>query len=337
MSWATGCGWGIDFDHYMSYMRGRGPLDTWSALLAVEVARAHLVDGRPLTDLAAEHGISRFRAGRLVQAARAEGWVQISVADPPGIDPGLSRELAALGAGFGVRRVLVTPDAGGRPAMERAAADAIEDGAQAGDVVGLACGYTVNRVVAAIRRLPASEVVQLTGLTAPGNVADSSVETVRRAARLTGQEVRPVYEPMVQPTRALAAERRRHPSLQRAFASWDRLSIALITIGSWDAGESNVFDAAALDAGARQRATREGAVTEFCGHLLDRDGVTVGRTVTSHCLTVPLERLTGTRENVVVVARPERATAVAAALRARIVDTLVVVESAARLLLSEAR
>ncbi|WP_157773480.1 sugar-binding transcriptional regulator [Brachybacterium vulturis] len=311
-------------------------MDTWSALQAIEVARAHLVDGRSLTEIAAELSISRFRAGRLMQAAREQGWVDIRIADPPGLDSGLSRELAELGRVHGVGRVLVTPDEGGRPALERAAADAIEDSAEAGDVVGLACGYTVNRVVSAIRRLPRSEVVQLTGLTAPGSVSDSSVETVRRAARMTEQKVRPVYEPMVQPTAALAAEKQQHPSLVRAFATWDRLRLALITIGSWEAGESNVFDAPALDEGLRQRATREGAVAEFCGHLIDREGKTVAPAVTACCLAVPLERLRATRENVVVVARAERSHAVVAALRAGVADTLVTAEGAARQVLENA-
>lgn len=308
-------------------------MDTWDALDAVEAARLHHLEGVSLTRIAEERGISRFRAARLVQAAREEGWLRIEVVPPAGIDPALTRELAAHVAPFGVERVLVTPQEGGRPALERAAADAVERAAGEGDVLGLACGGTVNRVVSAIRRLPACEVVQLTGLTAPGNVADSSVETVRRAARLAGHEVRPVYEAMVQPSPAVAADRRGHPSLRRAFAAWDRLSLALITIGSWEEGESNLFDSPVLEKHLRRRATRAGAVAEFCGHLLDAEGSPVMEEVTSRCLTVPLPRLLEARERVVVIARPERTRALEAALRAGIVDTLVIVEGAARLLL----
>jgi DNA-binding transcriptional regulator LsrR (DeoR family) len=207
-------------------------MDTWDALLAVEAARLHHLEGRSHTEIAAELGISRFRVRRLILAAREEDWLRITVDPPPGIAPELTRELAAACRPHGVARVLVTPDGGGRPALERAAADAVERAAGDGNVLGLACGRTVNRVVSAIRRLPACEVVQLTGLTAPGEVTDSSVETVRR-------------------------------------------------------------------------------------------------------LTVPLPRLLGARERVVVVARPERARAVAAALRTGMVDTLVIIESAARALLED--
>ena len=308
-------------------------MDTWEALRAVEAARLHHLEGLSLTRIAEQMDISRFRVRRLVEAAREEGWLRITVDPPPGIDPGLTRELSALVAPFGVHRVLVTPDAGGRPALERAAADAVERAAGDGDVLGLACGTTVNRVVSAIHRLPACEVVQLTGLTAPGEVTDSSVETVRRAARLAGHEVRPVYEAMVQPSPTVAADRRGHPSLRRAFAAWDRLSLALITIGSWEAGESNLFDSPTLEEHLRRRATRAGTVAEFCGHLLDEDGSPVMQEVTAHCLTVPLPRLLGARERVVVIARPERSRALAAALRAGMVDTLVIIEGAARRLL----
>jgi DNA-binding transcriptional regulator LsrR (DeoR family) len=310
-------------------------MDTWDALLAVEAARLHHLEGRSHTEIAAELGISRFRVRRLILAAREEDWLRITVDPPPGIAPELTRELAAACRPHGVARVLVTPDGGGRPALERAAADAVERAAGDGNVLGLACGRTVNRVVSAIRRLPACEVVQLTGLTAPGEVTDSSVETVRRAARLAGHEVRPVYEAMVQPSLAVAQDRRRHPSLERAFAAWDRLSLALITIGSWEAGESNLFDSPVLEDRLRRRATLDGAVAEFCGHLLDADGNTVAQEATARCLTVPLPRLLGARERVVVVARPARARAVAAALRTGMVDTLVIIESAARALLED--
>ncbi|MGO1198379.1 MAG: sugar-binding transcriptional regulator [Dermabacteraceae bacterium] len=308
-------------------------MDSWSTLQALEAARQHLGDGRPLTAIAEDLGISRFRAGRLVQAARENGWVQLVIEAPPGIDPELSAQLAAACRPFGVRRVIVVPDADGRPALERAAADAVEDSARAGGVVGFACGRTANRVVSAVRRLPACEVVQLTGLTAPGDVEDSSVETVRRAARLTGREVRPVYEPMVQPSAAVAAERRRHQSLERAFATWDRLDTALITIGSWETGESNVFDSPVLGDALRHRATRDGARAEFCGHLVDAEGQGVAPDVTATCLTVPYTALASATEVVAVVARPQRVPAVRAALRTGIITTLVVIASAARELL----
>lgn len=86
------------------------------------------------------------------------------------------------------------------------------------------------------------------------------METVRRAARPAGHEVRPVYEAMVQPSPAVAADRRGHPSLRRAFAAWDRLSLALITIGSWEEGESKLFDSPVLEEHLRRRATRAGIV-----------------------------------------------------------------------------
>lgn len=308
-------------------------MDTWDRWRAVEAARLHYQEGLPFTAIADRLELTRFRVGRLVATARSEGWVQISITSPPGVDAGLTRALGQFCRDLGIRRVLVTPEEGGRDAMNHAAAEAIEETTMAGDVLGLACGTTVNRVVAAIRRLPACSVVQLTGLTAPGEVADSSVETIRRAARLSSSEVRPVYEPMVQPRRDVAAQRANHPSLRHAFARWDHLTGALITIGAWEAGLSNVFDA--LDDPARRRAARGGAVAEFCGHLVDAEGRKVAPEITARCLTVPLDRLRGAREVTAVAAAPERTPAVRAALRARLIHTLVATEPVARVLLAE--
>lgn len=308
-------------------------LSAWDALTAVRAARLHFEQGLSFTSIGGELGLSRFRVARLVATARRAGWVRIAFEAPPGIEMALSEELEQRVRAHGVQRVLVTAEAGGRAALERATAQAVELTARPGDVIGFACGRTVNGAVSAIRRLPASEVVQLTGLTDPGRVADSSVETIRRAARLSGRDVHPVYEPMVQPTAAVARERARHPSLVRAFARWDRLGCALVTVGAWKAGHSNLFDAELLDDAARHRARRAGAVAEICGHLLDADGHPVLPELTARCLSVPWERLREAREVTVIAARPERAAAVRAALRSGIIRTLVTTEAVARALL----
>jgi DNA-binding transcriptional regulator LsrR (DeoR family) len=309
-------------------------MDSWDSYQAVEAARLHLVEGLSFTQIGETLGASRFRVARLVASARKAGWVEVRVSSPPGVDAGLTREFAELCREQGIPRALVTPDSDGRLALERAAANAVESTTKNGDVVGFACGMTVNRVVAAIRRMPQCEVVQLTGLAYPGRFEDSSVETIRRAARLTGTQVRPVFEPMVQATPVAARQRRTHPSLLRAFARWERITNVLLTMGAWVPGESNVYDAEALEDAVRKRATHAGAVAELCGHLLDADGRVVAEEITARCLTVPLERLLAAREVIAVAARPERSAAVRAAMRTDLITTLVATEGVARSLLS---
>lgn len=309
-------------------------LSSWESLVAVTAARRHLVEGVPLTAIAAELGVSRFKAGRLVQHAREAGWVRIEVTPPPGIETDLSRRLAERTAELGVRRALVTTEAAGRDALDRAAAEAVEAITGAGDVLGLACGRTVNRVVAAIRRLPRCAIVQLTGLAAPLGVRDSSVETVRRAAHLSGHGALPVYEPMLQPSARVAAARLGHPALSQAFARWEHLTVALITVGAWERGLSNVFDSPGLDEADRVRTTQAGAVAEICGHLLDGGGhVLCGDDVTARCLAVPWERLRDAREVIAIAADPARSHAVVAALLSGVVSTLVTGEETALALL----
>lgn len=305
----------------------------WESLRAAEAARLHHVEGLGVAEVAERLGVSRFKAGRLLRTARELGMVRVEIVPPPLADPVRSAALLRRYGPYGVRSVLVVPAAAGRTALERAAAEAVEEAARPGDVLGLACGRTVNRVVSALRRLPDCDVVQLTGLAVPGDVSDSSVETIRRAARLTRSTAVPVYVPMVLPTLAEARALREQPSLVRAFGRFSRLSVALITVGAWRAGDSNLYDSAALSDAEREAAGRRGVVAEFAGHLVDSGGRTVAVELTKRCLVVPLERLRGAREVVAVAAAVGRASAVDAVLRSGVVRTLVTDSEVAGVLL----
>ncbi|WP_183154740.1 sugar-binding transcriptional regulator [Streptomyces shenzhenensis] len=295
----------------------------WESLRAARAAHLHYVEGLRVTQVAEHLGVSRFKAGRLIQTAREQGLVHIEITPPPLADPTRSAALLERYAPHGLTRALVVPAQAGRAALNRAAAEAVEEATRPGDVLGLACGRTVNQVVAALRRLPDCDVVQLTGLTTPGDVNDSSVETIRRASRLTRSTAVPVYVPMVLPSLAEAAALRVRPALAKAFARLDRLTVALITVGAWQPGDSNLHDSTGLADSEREAATRRGVVAEFAGHLVDADGRTVATDLTDRCLVVPLERLRHARDVVAIAAAVRRASAVDAALRSGLIHTLV--------------
>ncbi|GAB2796086.1 sugar-binding domain-containing protein [Streptomyces daliensis] len=122
--------------------------------------------------------------------------------------------------------------------------------------------------------------------------------------------------------RAEARGPTRPAALAKTFARPDRLTVALITVGAWQPGDSNLHDARALSVGDRDAATRCGAVAEFASHLVDATGHTVATELTDRCTVVPLQRLRDARE-VVAIAAARRAPAVGAALRSGLVGLLI--------------
>src|SRR5438309_1800525 len=69
-----------------------------------------------------------------------------------------------------------------------------------------------------------------------------SVEAVRRAAQVSGGDAHPIYAPMLLPDAATAAALRNQTGIARAFEYFDKVTVACVSIGSWEPGISTVHD-----------------------------------------------------------------------------------------------
>src|SRR4051794_23936904 len=86
----------------------RTPLAGAERRLAVRAARMYYLNDKSKVTIAAELGLSRFKVARLLERARADGLVTVTVRDPDSPDPELSDRLAAA---LGIPRVLVAETA----------------------------------------------------------------------------------------------------------------------------------------------------------------------------------------------------------------------------------
>ena len=175
-------------------------------ILIASVARRYYLEGRSKVEIAEELGLSRFKVARLLETARASGLVHIEIADPDMIDVDLS---ARLQDAYGLQHAVVvdTPDDSPttlRELVGNAAADLLTEIVTADDVLGLAWSRAVSAMTNALDRLPTIPVVQLTGALVQPDVADSSVDLVRQAARISGGAAHFFYAPTVVPDPATA-------------------------------------------------------------------------------------------------------------------------------------
>src|SRR6188472_1976259 len=136
-----------------------------SLVLMATVARRYYLEGASKSDIAAELGLSRFKVARLLERARATGLVRIELDAPGDIDLDLSIRLRAA---HGLRHCVVIDapeDDDGllRSALGRSAAALLTEIVEPGDVVGLAWARSLMAMRTSLPRLPACDVVQLTG------------------------------------------------------------------------------------------------------------------------------------------------------------------------------
>jgi DNA-binding transcriptional regulator LsrR (DeoR family) len=154
--------------------------------------------------------------------------------------------------------------------LGNAAAELLSEIVTADDVLGLAWSRSVSAMTNALNRLPTIPVVQLTGALVQLDVADSSVDLVRQAARISGGAAHFFYAPTVVPDPATARALRKQPEVARTFGRFGSVTKAVVGVGLWAPGESTVYDAA--NEKVRRELHRRGVCGEIAGVLIDADG-----------------------------------------------------------------
>ena len=140
----------------------RRPVQAQQATLA---ARRYFIDGWTIKQIASELDVSRFKAARLLDWARAEGIVRIEIVTTGRSDVDLSAELRSA---FGLREAVVVADLDGSseavgPELAEMAALVVAEVVTASDVVGVSWGRTLDLVVERLASFQAHSVVQLVG------------------------------------------------------------------------------------------------------------------------------------------------------------------------------
>lgn len=304
------------------------------------MARRFYLEGKSKIQIADEFGVSRFKVARVLETALERDLVRIEIRVPAELD---AERSDALRARYGLRHAVVVEsptdsadaddDAADPENLGEVAADLLGELVADGDVLGLAWGRSTIHMATALRQLPPCTVVQLTGVYDAGTADRGSVEAVRRAAEVAGGEAHPIYAPMLLPDSATAAALRSQTGIARAFDYFDKVTVAAVSIGSWEPGVSTVHDM--LSDRERDHYSSLGVAAEMSAHLFDAEGRRIGRDLGERCITVEADRLRRVPEVVAIAGGLRKAAAIDAVLRSGLVTSLVTDTAAADHLLLE--
>lgn len=297
--------------------------ETERELLAVVARRFYLQDESKI-EIGKDLGLSRFKVARLLETARARGIVRIEVLGEPSVDVALSQDLSRA---LHVDGVLVVRSHEGQAASETrrdlgaVAAAELTRLLTAQDVLGLPWSRSVAATVGALRNLPPVPIVQLSGALAISDL-HSPVDLVRSAANLSGGIAHHFYAPLVAADPDSARMLRRQPGVSEANSHIREVTVAVVGIGGWAAGESTLFD---LATGPERSAMRKaGAIGEISGVFIDAAGNCVEGGLADRIITLSDKQLTGIPTVIGLVAGAARAPVVRAAIAGRKVNRLVV-------------
>ena len=234
------------------------------------IARRYYLEGRTRIQIAEEFGLSRFKVTRMLDEAIESGMVEIKIHNPGSIDVELS---TALQKRYGLEHAYAVAGDTTNPAdridaVAKAMAELLQSILRDGDVIGVDCGRTLTHIAPHLTSLPRCDVVQLTGMA--GAITHSGVDLVRRISEVSGGKSWPLYAPQVVPDARTAESLRENPQIRETVAHHAKVSCAIVSVGAWLPGASQVHqslseaEAATLDAA--------GVVAESCALLLDDDG-----------------------------------------------------------------
>lgn len=286
------------------------------------IAREHYVNGKTRIEIAEDMGLSRFKVGRLLDDAVKNGIVTFEISVPGPIDVECSLQLQKR---FGLRRAVVvrTPTDAPESIQEelgKVGAQLLAEVATADDVVGMTAGRTLGHLARSLETLPGCEVVQLAGVAGP--VQATGIEVIRRVAETARSRAWGLYAPLIaSDTEAAAAMRRQH-DVQQTMKQFDRVTLALVAIGSWAPADSELFYNPAITAEDHAALLQRGVQSDIGSILLDREGNLI-HDLQERCIAIDAAGLKKIPEVIGVAGGALKFEAVRAALKSGLLDSLV--------------
>lgn len=303
------------------------------------ISRLYYLDGLGQSEVAKFARVSQAKVSRLLALARERGIVRITVAD---YDP-RQRELEEqLQNRLGLQSVAVIKSGGGlegsdlRRAVGHFGAPVVDSIIQPRDIVALAGGRTIHELV---HQLPTSRAKSLTVVQAMGSV-DSTINgfDAQEVGRVVAQRLGGTFLSLNTP--AFIPEKRTRDALlnleqvRTVNEMLDRARVALVGLGTL--ANSVFVERGTLDAAMIRELQRAGAIGEICGRFIDADGDECATAWRDRVIGVQVEQLRRIPHVVGVVSGSDRSAAILAAIKGRIIKTLVIDEVGATALLSAA-
>ncbi len=304
-----------------------------------QAAVRYYVHGQTIQTIATQFSTSRSTVSRLLQEAREQGIIQITLADHMGSSSAAAVTLTQL---FGVRVHLVPLNAGTTDGarLERVAkhaANLLSVAVRDGVTIGVAIGRTVTKVVEHLSRRPlvGATVIQMSGTATPWacGVHSAGMSLLGMGAAFEAELVPcplPAFFDRVTTKETMWRER----SVQKILQARSQVDVAIFGVGSLsvrppcEAHVTSCLDG--LDLGAL---IEDEVVGYVCTVLLRQNGSYADIPQNARATGPTPAELRRIPRRICVAADPTRSAALLAALRAGVATDLVLDEQTAQALI----
>lgn len=311
-------------------LEGR-PLDERKTALLVKVAQLYYEEGMGQEAIAKSIGLSRPYVSRLLTEAKEMGIVQFRIIDPLKGESDLERKLRGK---TNLEKVIVAPvtqKSSHMHSVGRKAVDYLEEIVQNGDVIGFSWGNTIHTVTGLLgqgQKYPDMIAAQLCGGISNLEHNIYCFEIARNFARAWEAKPYVLTCPAVVSSSRLKEAFLSDYDINRVMTYGYNSNIALLALGAFGL-QSAVYRAGYLNEKEIAVLTRKGAVGDICTHVIDSDGNICDPELDDRTMAVPLDVIRRKKARIGVACGQSRVECICAAIRAEIINVLVIDEETA--------
>ncbi len=313
-------------------MSNRPDTDDQLDLLA-QVAEMYYMQGLNQSQIAHKTGYSRSMISRLLTQAVKQKIVEFHVYHPLARCTQLE---AALQRKFRLKEVRVLA----RGALDyqqmlnklgKLAAQLVDGALQNGMTVGVSWGTAVAATINALKPKPCTSinVVQMIGSYGTPDPEVDGHELARKLSRILGGKYAILPAPLVVATETMRNALLNDQRVKQILASAKLMQLAIVGIGSVDAGLSSLVRAGYLSKANVRELAAHGAVGDVCAINFDLKGNLVDTPLAHRVVGIDARTLQGVPTKIGIAGGSEKAPAVLGALRGKFVNVLVTDEAAA--------
>ena len=291
---------------------------------AARIAWYHFQEGLTQGAIAEKLGLTRARVNQAIGEMRANGFIQVRIADPHGACVALEAELKEV---FSLKAAVVVPAPGDETDVRRvtglAAGHYVSDRLQDGQVLGLGWGGTLDAAATALdrRRGRGNTVVSLCG-GFPRSTPVNPYDVAGRFARILDAECYYVTAPMFADNPEMRAALVASKAVRQVFDQVKKIDFLLLSAVDLTRKSRSVEYGLITDK-LRRSLLAAGAVGDICGHYLDSEGRRIDHEINETLLVPELADLVAIPHIVLASGGAQKLPIIRAAIAARLCHTLI--------------
>jgi DNA-binding transcriptional regulator LsrR (DeoR family) len=308
--------------------------------LLCKVSKLYYESGLTQDEIVGRLHLSRSKVSRLLQQARDEGIVRITVISPPGMFPELEVQLESR---FRLREAVVVevrePESQSAVTRELgvAAANYLQRTIRDHDVIGISWGSTLSSMVASMQPtpLPEAHVVQIIGGLGRPEAEAHATELCRRLSQHLNCRLTLLPAPGIVDREGVKEVFLSDSHVQHAFTLFSQLSVALVGIGSPAPDSVLMRDSSILNPAELQNLMTKGAVGDIALRFFDAYGQPIPSDIDNRVIGITLEQLARVERVVGAAGGPQKVEVLRGALRGSLINVLITDHLTARRLLDD--